>query len=306
MLDINFISIKTPEKNNLLNIFALSKIVSFFNKYNKILSLIFIILLAISAIIQSHSFFKWADNCTWLSPSFKALLCDDISFIILILTAITGVIEIINLITTDNLFKTNNRLKEKEKHHLNSIENIQTDINSIYECFLYHLSKRLKFKPNGQERITLYYYTENKGCKVFNNCGRFSNNRKFKEIGRPRYSIDSGVIGQVWDNHSFFMTVDDPRKYPKEKRYGLSQELINSLTMPSKLIYGKRIDYETGSGSNNKSIGVLIIESTNIDWKKQSAIDRIVDEEIDHIAALMMKFKSYIPIVETAAAEEGF
>jgi len=148
-----------------------------------------------------------------------------------------------------NLFKTNQELTSEN----NKIHQLKEKINSISEdsvslqnelaelqiklvtTWLKGSARQLKLGTNC--RVTIYYYVS----EHFYVLARYSQNPKYSEIHRQKFSKNHGVISKAWEHKSCVDIVDipcykdDPEKYKNYmfEKYGYPMEKTDKLTMKS-------------------------------------------------------------------------
>lgn len=177
----------------------------------------------------------------------------------------TKTIEEENKSLKSDLKKKENEL-DATKSQLNEAEeaidnlkdnNLETsfEIGSKFIAYLFQ-----KWGLTSRERINLYLEVD--GHFVLS--ARYAVDAKFTEIHRRQFPIDQGIIGDCWRLKRRFIKnyPHNNQQYIREcTKHNFTESEVKSFTMKSKSIIGfpiYRDEFEV--------CGVLIIESTQIDW----------------------------------------
>jgi hypothetical protein len=135
--------------------------------------------------------------------------------------------------------------------------NLETsfEIGSKFIAYLFQ-----KWGLTSRERISLYLEVDDH----FVLSARYAVDAKFTEIHRRQFPIDQGIIGDCWRLKRRFIKnyPQNNQQYIREcTKHNFTESEVKSFTMKSKSIIGfpiYRDDFEV--------CGVLIIESTQVDW----------------------------------------
>lgn len=163
-------------------------------------------------------------------------------------------------------------------------ENYQNTISGYLQSFA---TNKLGFGKDGhyEDRITLFTY--DRGNEEFILQGRYSPNDKYCENGKfvyPKngllykaFNTDEGVYDDGFPKPFIDGTAtitDNYWKYHK-KKYGLTKEVVQNLTMKPTIMYG----YVIKDHSEGDKIGVVIVESTERNrFNKDELLHAIEDE----------------------------
>ncbi|WP_263576533.1 GAF domain-containing protein [Acinetobacter pseudolwoffii] len=155
-------------------------------------------------------------------------------------------------------YETKAQLNEAEEAIDNLKDNnLETsfEIGSKFIAYLFQ-----KWGLTSRERINLYLEVD--GHFVLS--ARYAVDAKFTEIHRRQFPIDQGIIGDCWRLKRRFIKnyPHNNQQYIREcTKHNFTESEVKSFTMKSKSIIGfpiYRDEFEV--------CGVLIIESTQIDW----------------------------------------
>ena len=133
-------------------------------------------------------------------------------------------------------------------------------LESLPPAFLKNVSLFLGLK--NCDRISLYVLNG----EEFRIIGRYSENPKFKRIGRKYYPSDCGYIAMCFNNNNgnpYFVKDGLPSSLDKyvarvSKETGMSADVIKALSMKSRSYFTRVI-----TDGQDMNVGVLVIESTN-------------------------------------------
>ncbi len=170
-----------------------------------------------------------------------------------------------NINTENNQLKVENQKIDKLKDRINSIsedsESLQDELYALHKklviTWLKGSSRQLKM--NTHNRVSIYYYVGNH----FYLLARHSQNPKFAEIHRQKFSKNNGVISKAWE-HRECIDVNACPEFPSDqeayknymkKEYSYEIALTEKLTM-------KSCEYVALSITEADShIGVIVFES---------------------------------------------
>lgn len=112
-----------------------------------------------------------------------------------------------------------------------------------------------------EARISVYAFDGDSG---FFQLGRYAKHPPFSRTGRDHYPSGEGFLGMAWlEGETYRQDLPSPDDDPEAYRgchceAGLSDEVINDLTMPSRSFYGRVLFDPTG----NEKVGVVMFESS--------------------------------------------
>lgn len=150
------------------------------------------------------------------------------------------------------------------------------------------------------DRISVYYFHDGEFVMV----ARHSKNPSYASRGRGVYPAEQGAIGAAWAAEHGQALVNMPASKDAWRRaarkQGFTDEAIDGLSMRSLGLAGHRLE------SGEKSVGVLIVESTNANRVNQSHLDQITESHIAvAIAELVAAFALMTPAGESITAAKA-
>lgn len=197
------------------------------------------------------------------------------------------------LLDTDN-----SELKVKNKQLDDDLANSIQDMQLLCQGYLCLLAKGpLAFgkEAGSHERVTLYAYDSS---GQFLALARYSLNPEYSGNVRPFYPKDQGIISRTWrDGWCFVDNYPDPEKNADEYRlkcneYGIPEDAIRELSMPSRLYCGYRISDTQG----REQIAVIITESTDPCRYDEKNLKKLFKEkEREYLSDLTEKISKWKP-----------
>jgi hypothetical protein len=200
-------------------------------------------------------------------------------------------------IDLENLKLENDRLKEENskveqlKKRLNSaIEDSESLQNKLSESHVKLVTTWLKgcSKQNNlktHDRITIYFCVEDH----FYVLARYSQNPKFAEIHRQKFSKIRGVICEAWE-HKVCIDIDSIPSYSNDpdgykaymsEKYGYEEKRVDALTM-------KSCQYVATSISEaDNPLGVIIFESDQEGYYKTQKVNQLTKFCTEHQSYLV-------------------
>ena len=195
----------------------------------------------------------------------------------------------------------NNKTIKNLKRKLNRSERINGKISEntkeLFSGYFYKLSNsKLSFTSN--ERITIYIHN---GKDFFVPFARYSSNTKYGKPGRDLYPDNIGCISKGWENQWHFKIFENDDDFSKQnaEKYGMNEDVIDTLNMPSRLFAVVRIDSTDG-----KPIGIIVVESTDKEKYTERQIKSILKEHKEYVAEMIVTFGEFIPNPSLAATIE--
>lgn len=150
------------------------------------------------------------------------------------------------------------------------------------------------------DRLSVYYFHDGEFVMV----ARHAKNPTFAKRGRGRYPVGQGAIGMTWDadhGQALVKIAESNGAWNREARkQKFTDAEIAKLTMRSVGLGGYRLEVD------NRSVGVLIIESTTPNRIAQEHLDKITGSYIVvAISELVAAFALMTPAGETLIAEKA-
>lgn len=197
------------------------------------------------------------------------------------------------------------QLREENDQLEASIGNLIQDMEYICNGYLYSLAKGpLEFYKSSKsdERITIYLH-DIRGH--FYSIGRYSSNPDYSSKSREIYPGGQGNIAIAWEKGLHFANdypdpLSDPALYSERcLRDGISEEILKSIKMKSRLYFGYRIS------KGHNSIAVILIESTQNDRYNYKQLEDTLNEEKQYLCYLIGSLSKWMPNINEAR-ERGF
>ena len=164
------------------------------------------------------------------------------------------------------------------------------------EILLVRLGQYCKLQGHS-DRISVYAFHDDRFFMV----ARHSKSPVFRARRRDSYPADEGAIGKAWSADQGQALVSMPAAKDawnrSARRQGISDEAIAGMKMRSLGLGGYRLE------AGERSVGVLMIESTTSGRVKQEHLDQFADSHIvATIAELVAAFALMTPAGESFAA----
>lgn len=169
-------------------------------------------------------------------------------------------------------------------------------LESAVEILLVRLGEHCKLEGHS-DRLSVYAFHDDRFFMV----ARHSLSPTFRKRRRDSYPADEGAIGKAWNADHGQALVKMPAAKDQwvrsAQRQGISAEAIAGMKMKSLGLAGHRLE------AGNRSVGVLMIESTTHGRIKQDHLDLVAESLIvATIAELVAAFALMTPAGETFAA----
>lgn len=196
----------------------------------------------------------------------------------------------ISLLKEENkaLQKKNSELRKRNAQLNSDCKFFQLNFQNTISGYLQSFAiNQLGFSKNGnyEDRITLFTYDDENENFILQ--GRYSPNDKYRENGKFIYP-KKGILYKAFNSSEGIYDDKFPQPYTSgnsnicdeywkyhRKKYGLTKETVQKLTMKSTIMYG----YAIKSHSEGETIGIVIVESTNQNrFNKEYLIKSIEDE----------------------------
>lgn len=150
------------------------------------------------------------------------------------------------------------------------------------------------------DRLSVYYFHDGEFVMV----ARHAKNPSLAKRGRGRYPVGQGAIGKAWaEDHGQALvkiTGGNGAWTREARKQHFTDDEIAKLTMRSVGLGGYRLEVD------NRSVGVLIIESTTPNRILQEHLDKIAGSHIVvAIAELVAAFALMTPAGESLIAEKA-
>ena len=182
---------------------------------------------------------------------------------------------------------TLDRIK-KEMERLRALVSLyKTNIDGLASTKIMDLFKKWEF--SNSERITVYIHTE----ASFIPFARYSSNPVLIQKGRTFYPEKEGCIGKAWEEGCCY---EGKMAKNKTSFYKMDVSTFEGRHMKAKTIYAHRI------GDGAKGLGVIVVESTKPNFRKDS-IQNLVKEELDSLYNFIALTYNDIPTPQTAEKE---
>lgn len=236
-----------------------------FDKSSYIASISFVIL----TIIDISNLNEWQINAFNIP---NIALGKIIYYISVIIALIFSVKAISSQVENTTLESENKEQSEKIRDLENSLSEVVSETNELFNSYLKLLVKNLEFTHN--ERISVYK-TYNDEFRLI---GRTSVNPNLAKRGRQSYPITEGFIGKGWAEGEYFIeNLPCPSKNKGKTYYNainaiskISKEVVENLNMKSRNFFIYRIN-----GFDNSPKAVLVFESLE---PKSFEKDKIIDK----------------------------
>lgn len=160
---------------------------------------------------------------------------------------------------------------------------------------LIRLGKHCRLEGHS-DRISVYYFHDGRFFLV----SRHAKNPTFEARGRDSYPAGEGAIGNAWaaEHGEALVSMPSGKEAWKRaaKRQGLSEETIGRMKMKSLGFAGYRLE------AGERSVGVLMVESTTPNRVKQEHLDQISESHIvAALGELVASFAMMTPAGESIA-----
>ena len=175
---------------------------------------------------------------------------------------------------------------------------LRQNIQILLDGYLVGVGQTLELMEGAHDRFTLYTFDDEK----FKKRGRYSTNPEYnrddaKELGRE------GAVYRIWEDgwlfDNDFPDPSDVRKYKTaQRRYGLSEEILNALRMKARMYAGIRIN-----GRNHVPVAVLLVESTEKDRYNEGVLKERLEKEHHFLENII---ESMRPHFEDLGLDQGF
>jgi len=164
------------------------------------------------------------------------------------------------------------------------------------EILLVRLGQYCKLEGHS-DRLSVYAFHDDRFFMV----ARHSKSPVFRARRRESYPADEGAIGKAWAADQGQALVNMPAARDawnrSAKRQGISDEAIDGMKMRSLGLGGHRLE------AGDRSVGVLMIESTTYGRIQQEHLDKLQESHIvATIAELVEAFALMTPAGESFAA----
>lgn len=152
-------------------------------------------------------------------------------------------------------------------------------------------------------RASVYYLSHNNEFVLLS---RVSLSPTLREVGRPSYPKEQGVIGSAWERGTASLSrlPEDRQDWELQMvKQGLSSKAAKSLRMQSRSIVGRRIDHD--GVTENQPVGVIVIESLSPLGVGPTLVDKIDGDP--HWAVLrstMQAASSHFPAIAGALVKQ--
>lgn len=160
--------------------------------------------------------------------------------------------------------------------------------------------KKLKFKHDGSDRISLYWAD---GRGNFVRAARFCQNPKWNSGGRGFYPGNQGCLGKAWETSwCYDAGFPDPNTdwvtyKNRQAMGGVSEADLQGFGMKSRFYFGVRFSDADG----RKPRGVIIVESTNPARFTEDELRRVFDDGEQHyISHLTEMYADDVPRLDDA------
>ena len=195
---------------------------------------------------------------------------------------------------------------EKQQGELDCIrselETLQHGVSEIFRKYLTHLSEA--FGCGNGERLSLYVLRNDGGSYNIELMRRYSENGSLIGLGRPKYSIEEGVIGKAWEKKHYYLTnLPDPERdftsYKREQMYefGYSEAMIRNFSMKARTYFAYKVSQK------DRCVGFLVVESLNNKFQTESTLCEILCKHNDFLYFMLEKFKNKVPTYDKAMKE---
>jgi hypothetical protein len=155
------------------------------------------------------------------------------------------------------------------------------------------------------ERISVYRH---RGKGAFQIVGRYSENRRFAQLGRHVYPDNEGVIGQAWEHRTATANLPDPEEEPElyyqtlESEWNISRETAKGFTMQSRSLVACAL-YEPKGVDR---VAIVVVESTQVGiLDKDKVVEAIEGQDGRRIYVFLENMQALEPDLEYPM-EEGF
>ena len=201
----------------------------------------------------------------------------------------------------ETLIKEKDEILKEQKEKLTNYALLRQNIDLIFGEHLKSIARSLAFTHN--ERISLYIIDNGE----FVCCSRFSQNPNYEKRGRTSYPLNEGVIGEAWSTGvEFIASLPDVKRgqdtYIKrtKTKYNIPESTVAKFSMFPRLILGYRISNHDHSDHN----AVIIVESTNKNFKTQGNILTVLERNRNCLYELIKDFRDFIPALARARKED--
>jgi hypothetical protein len=151
-------------------------------------------------------------------------------------------------------------------------------LSSAYKAQIsFHLFEFSKLLSLGfSERVSIYRHKKLDGKEIFFLLGRYSLNEENNKVGRTKYPVDQGCLGEILKHGEFARSFPDPDKKESlylaaHAEYGILEETVNNFTMKPQTYVGYLISTETHISQK----AIILFESTKaLQERKNKKLDR--------------------------------
>lgn len=193
-----------------------------------------------------------------------------------IITGLTITFGVISTEKANTIKKLEKDITEKGSKIIdleNSVNDVVTGMNELFNSYLSLLIESLNFTHT--ERVSVYKVYDNKFILI----GRSSVNPNLTKAGRNSYPVSEGLIGKAWAEGELFITdLPDPNERGGNTYYNrvnqinpIPREVVNSLNMQSRSYFILRMN-----GFENRPKAIIVIESQKAGaFQKQDVINKL-------------------------------
>jgi hypothetical protein len=192
--------------------------------------------------------------------------------------------------TIDELTTDRDAYKEKS-------EQFGETVLFLFDGILLNLSRRMDVVEASHARLSIYLHIADQNC--FIPCGRYSINPVLQKKGRTHIPDNQGCISKAWQNgwhfdNKFPNSQNDCHKY-NARIYSIPEATCRSLKMTTRAIAAHRI-----VDSDNRSLGVIVLESTNNDGLDEANVQQVLQSEVVSLGKMVSDLRSHIPTPQDA------
>ena len=191
----------------------------------------------------------------------------------------------------ENAIIINDRLKARAE----STKSAAFDV--LHQMLSVHIKERVLDVFEGQMpadvRVTVY--SHRRDSDTFSQIARFSGKPLFNKPGRSSYAIDSGSIGEAWQEGSCEVEgLPDPIRaqatYAREliSKWNMSEGEVADLTMTSRAMRAEKI---WGGASGTEPIGVVLVETTRENLSDRDR--RLLEETLGDRDGVLKRVMNY-------------
>lgn len=181
----------------------------------------------------------------------------------------------------------------------------QPAVMSLPDDAMYRLHTALGLGDHG--RASLFLALDDQRCRLV---GRHSSNPAYKARTSDEYRLDTQTcISRTWQFGSCEV-IGLPAPGGKGVRYaqaqlakfGIPADKVHPLTMKSRSYVGRRLTDVT----NRRSVGVVIVESSDADGVSQQALDDYLDQDHRESLSVVLQTMSTLAPGVASVRESGF